>query len=86
VTDDRDWTVPPGATLDEWREEQGIDVATLAQRLDLYPDQYHALVSGGYMITLEFAERLFAVTGISVEFWVEYERTFREDLAKGRRP
>lgn len=82
--DDRDWTVAPGATLDEWRQEHGTDVATMAERLFMTAEQYDGLVVGRYVITPTLADRLECVTGIPATLWLNLERTYREDLRLGR--
>lgn len=82
--DDRDWTVAPGAMLDEWRSEHGVDVETMAVRLSLTDYQYRHLVRGGYALTPALADRLERVTGIPTTMWLKLEETYREDLRLGR--
>lgn len=81
----RDWTVHPGATLREWREEQGLWPAKLAERCSMDLTRYERLEAGKIRITDVVAAKLQQGTGISAEFWLKYERQFRADLAAGKR-
>ena len=83
---DRDWTVPPGETLKDWREENGLSqrvMATLCGRMPLAI--YRRLEEGKERLTKPKAEALHYATGIPVIFWLRYEKMYREDLKAGRK-
>lgn len=82
---DRDWTVRPGATLKDWREEQGLSARVTATLCRMEPEHYEALEAGKRKVTRVVACKLQQGTGIPASFWLNYERMYREDLARGRK-
>lgn len=81
---ERDWTVAPGAILDEWRTEQGLSVTDAAITCGLSRHQFEQLVDGKARITRLVAALLEGGTKISARMWLNLERGYREDLRAGR--
>jgi plasmid maintenance system antidote protein VapI len=83
---DPDWTIHPGATLRNWREENGLPTkaaATVCGRMPL--TLYERVEAGKYRITKPIADALAHGTGIPASFWLHYERRFGTDLKAGRK-
>lgn len=80
-----DWTVHPGATLADWMEEQGKTVADVALACSLTPVEVRGILSGTAHVSTVKACKLQQGTGVDAQFWLRYERRFREDLAGGKR-
>lgn len=81
-----DWTIHPGATLRDWREENGLPVTAAATCCARMPvEMYEAIEAGKRRITKVIADGLAHGTGISASFWLDYERLFRADLKAGRK-
>lgn len=82
---DPDWTIHPGSTLREWREENGLGAkaaATTCGRMD--PDVFSAVESGKRKITKTIAAQLEHGTYIPARLWLRLEERFRADLKAGR--
>jgi plasmid maintenance system antidote protein VapI len=82
---DPDWTIHPGETLREWREENGLGVkaaATTCGRMD--PVVFSAVESGKRRITKTIAAQLQHGTCIPARLWLSLEERFRADLKAGR--
>lgn len=79
-----DWTVHPGATLREWRDEQGLDPDPAAARCGLNVTDYLAIEEGTVELNPLMALCLETGTGVSADFWLNYEAKFREGLAAGK--
>ncbi len=96
---DPDWTVAPAATLEDWLGERGIDVsgkhAMAAGEYGHLPagrkigaQNATAAINAvldRQPLTEPMARTLWEVTGISIEFWLNFERQYRADLAAGRK-
>jgi plasmid maintenance system antidote protein VapI len=80
---DPDWVVHPGAMLDEWMGTQETPWAD-AREHGIDPVTLYRLLCGEELIDGLMAEKLGGYTGISVEFWVNLERIFRDGLAVGK--
>ena len=81
-----DWTIHPGATLRDWREENGLSargMATICGRMPV--EMYERIEAGKRKITKVIADALAHGTGIPASFWLNYERRFRADLKAGRK-
>lgn len=81
---DRDWTVAPGETLREWREEQRLSAETAAILCWMEDERYERIEAGEEPITVRDAVTLAIGTGISANLWLMLERAYRDDLAAGR--
>lgn len=82
---DPDWTIAPGATLEDWISENGLTVRATAVgcgRMD--PERLQGIVDATVSITDDDAARLQAGTGIPATLWCNLERRYREDLRRGK--
>ena len=85
---DRDWTVAPAATLEEWLEENGLSVraavagSTVRNKAAAQIVLEEAL--GRHPLTPDHCGTLAKVTGISERMWANLEAGYRADLAAGR--
>lgn len=77
-----DYALPPGSTLRESLDEQGMSQADLASRTGLAEKTVSQIVNGIAPITYETADRLEMATGIPAGFWNRREATYREALAR----
>jgi HTH-type transcriptional regulator/antitoxin HigA len=80
-----DWTIAPGGTLQEWIEENGLTVRSTAVacgRMD--PERLQGIIDTTVPVTEDDAARLQAGTGIPATLWLNLERRYRQDLARGK--
>lgn len=75
---DPNWIMHPGAVV------LGAMCETFVKGTTLDPDVLENFVSGTQVLTDEIKEVLVKKTGVSAEFWENYERIFREGLAAGK--
>jgi len=78
----RDWTVPPGSMLEEKIAEMGLTVEAMAAKIELIPTEARRLLEGDIALTVELADKLEELTGISHEVWNNWEQTYRDDLIR----
>src|ERR1700759_2455420 len=81
---DTDYAVPPGATLRELLEEQGLSQRDLARRADLSPKHVNKLLQGLVPLSADVAVRLERVTGTPARLWNRPEADYRSDLERIR--
>ena len=72
----------PGETLDEELETRGMTPSELANRMGYPLEVITEIIAGRGEITPEVATRLEQALGISATFWNNYERGYRESLAR----
>ena len=77
-----DYAVPPGATLKETLEANGLSQADLSLRSGMAEKTISQIVNGIAPITCETAEKLELVLGVPASFWNARERSYREALVK----
>ena len=77
-----DWTVPPGSMLEEKIAEMGLTVEAMAAKIELIPTEARRLLEGDIALTVELADKLEELTGISHEVWNNWEQTYRDDLIR----
>jgi HTH-type transcriptional regulator / antitoxin HigA len=77
---------PPGETLEEELETRGMTPSELANQMDYPLNTITEIIVGRGEITPEIAARLEQVLGISASFWNNYERGYRESLARRTDP
>ncbi len=77
-----DYAVSPGDHIEEWLDDQGINAAELARRLDVTPKHVSELLSGKAPLSATVALGLERVTGIPARIWNRFEAGYREDLAR----
>lgn len=73
----RNWFSPPGATILDMMEEQGLTEAVLADRMDIAENKLVALIKGEAKIDLVLATILARELGGSAKFWLQ--RQFNAD-------
>ncbi|MGH3299851.1 MAG: helix-turn-helix domain-containing protein [Trebonia sp.] len=81
---DTDYAVPPGETLRELLEEQGLSQRDLARRAGLSPKHVNKLLQGLVPLSAEVAVRLERVTGTPARLWNSLEAGYRSDLERIR--
>lgn len=79
------WASPPGDTLREIMEAEGLNVPKFAVRIGIMPETLSYLLEGRLIIDDWLAEKLANVRG-SKAFWLERERLYRRDKARLERP
>lgn len=78
-----DWTLAPGDCLAELLEMRGITEAELDDRTRLGPEIIAGILAASIPVDSLIAEKLAAVFGVSVHFWLNYEANYRADLERG---
>jgi HTH-type transcriptional regulator/antitoxin HigA len=81
---DTDYAVPPGETLRELLDEQGLTQRELARRADLSPKHVNRLLQGLVPLSADIAQRLERVTGTPARIWNSREAEYRSDLQRLR--
>lgn len=81
-----DWGVPPGETIADAAEEQGLTEEELARRLALTPGALGDLRRGVLLVTEPLALRLAETLGSSAAFWLRLDANYRADLARLKSP
>lgn len=81
---DTDYAVPPGETLRDLLEEQGLTQRDLARRADLSPKHVNKLLQGLVPLSADVAARLERVTGTPARIWNRLEADYRTDLERIR--
>lgn len=74
-----DYAVSPGDHIEEWLDDQGINAAELARRLDVTPKYVSELLSGKAPLSATVALGLERVTGIPARIWNRFEAGYREE-------
>jgi HTH-type transcriptional regulator/antitoxin HigA len=81
---DTDYAVPPGETLRELLEEQGLSRRGFARRAGLSPRRVKKLLQGLAPLSDDVAVRLERVTATPAQFWNRREAGYRSDLERIR--
>jgi HTH-type transcriptional regulator / antitoxin HigA len=81
---DTDYAVPPGETLRELLDEQGLTQRDLARRASLSPKHVNKLLQGMVPLSADVAVRLERVTGTPARIWNRLEADYRTDLERIR--
>jgi HTH-type transcriptional regulator / antitoxin HigA len=79
---DTDYAVPPGETLLELLDEQGLTQRELARRAELSPKHVNRLLHGLVPLSADVAQRLERVTGTPARLWNALEAEYRSDLER----
>lgn len=77
-----DYAVSPGDFIQEWLEENDVNAAELARRLDVTPKHVSELLSGKAPLSAPLSLALERVTGTPAKLWNRTEAIYREDLAR----
>lgn len=80
---DPDWVVKPGATLQEWIEENGLSERVTANLCGIELRDFQGILSGRRRITKPVAAKLAQGTQIPAKLWLNLERAYRAGLAAG---
>jgi HTH-type transcriptional regulator / antitoxin HigA len=81
---DTDYAIPPGETLRELLDEQGLTQRELARRADLSPKHVNRLLQGLVPLSADVAQRLERVTGTPARIWNRLEANYQADLQRLR--
>lgn len=76
------WASAPGETIADLLEERGMPVAALADALEQSLVETNHLLCGRVAISVGMAQKLHAIFGASVEFWVSRDLQYRADAAR----
>lgn len=74
--------VPPGETIKELIEEEGILEAYLANKLGLSLDEIYDVLDGTNPITQQIADKLEEVLSPPSGFWMKLEEKYTSNIAK----
>jgi HTH-type transcriptional regulator / antitoxin HigA len=80
-----DWVSPPGDSLADALDEQGLTQAKLAERTGLSRKHINDLVRGRASISASTAMKLEAVVGGNARFWLTREAQYQEVMARRER-
>jgi HTH-type transcriptional regulator / antitoxin HigA len=81
---DTDYAIPPGETLRELLDEQGLTQRELARRTGLSPKHVNRLLQGLVPLSTDVAQRLERVTGAPARIWNRLEANYQSDLQRLR--
>jgi len=77
-----DYVVPTGDFIEEWMEEEGINTAELARRLDVSRKHISELLRGKAPLSHDMALRLENTTGVPARIWTLHETGYQAALAR----
>ena len=77
-----DYVVPTGDFIEEWMEEEGINAAELARRLDVSRKHISELLRGKAPLSHDMALRLENTTGVPARIWNLHETGYQAALAR----
>ena len=77
-----DMAIPPGESLEEEIEVQGISPEELAGLCGVPVENLKQVFRGSREITPDLAARLEKVLGIKASFWINLEGIYQETLAR----
>ncbi|MGH8828615.1 MAG: helix-turn-helix transcriptional regulator, partial [Jiangellaceae bacterium] len=75
------YVVTTGDYIAEWMEDEGINAAELARRLDVTPKHVSELLSGKAPLSHALSLALERVTGVPARIWNLYEAGYRSAVA-----
>lgn len=75
-----DWVSPPGETILDFLNEQGLSPSDFAQEIDTTIENTHQLLRGEREINSDLAVKLTQIVGGSPDFWLSREEQFRAGL------
>ena len=77
-----DYVVPTGDFIEEWMEEEGINAAEFARRLDVSRKHISELLRGKAPLSHDMALRLENTTGVPARIWNLHETGYHAALAR----
>lgn len=80
-----DKVTPPGWTLQELLDTQGVSPAELAAQIGITPETIDEIINHGAPLTPAMAIRLETAFGVPASFWNTGERRYRESLVRQHR-
>ncbi len=80
-----DWFSAPGDTIADILEERNLSPVEFAKQMGYTPEHANELLHGRATITIKTARQLEGILGASVEFWMNRESQYREDVARLQR-
>jgi plasmid maintenance system antidote protein VapI len=81
---DPDWIISPGATLQDWLEEDGLDITSAADLCELEVEEFQELLEGRLAISPAIAKGLSKACGSTPQFWLNREADYQVGLAAGK--
>lgn len=75
---EHDWRIAPGETVQDIMMSRSLLRGDVSAQLDLDPDDFDDLLTGGMPIDAALAERLAEVLGPKARFWMRREELFRQ--------
>lgn len=75
------WASAPGDTVFDILHERNISVDDFARQIEFTFEDVNDLLQGRAVITLAIARQLQKVLGASVEFWINRDFQYRQDIA-----
>jgi len=76
--------IHPGELLADELKELGLSSAELARTIDVPANRISQIVAGKRNITADTALRLGRYFGTSADFWMNLQKTYELDLARGQ--
>lgn len=76
------WTTSPGSTILDILREMHLPFSMFAKKMDCDEEYIEELVSGKISISIDLANKLERVLGVSTNFWVQRDRIFKEDTER----
>ena len=76
------YAVATGEHIEEWMEDNGMNAAELARRLDVSPKHVSLLLRGKVALSAEIALGLERVTGVPARWWLGLEALYQADKAR----
>jgi HTH-type transcriptional regulator / antitoxin HigA len=76
------WASPPGDTIRDALRERGQSQSHFAASIGLRSDEFDHVLSGDKRITIELARSLSSSLGGSVQFWIERDGQYHEDMVR----
>lgn len=80
-----DWCIAPGATLRDWREENGLGQKAAATCCSMTLEVYQRLEEGKRPISQVNACKLWQGTGIPARLWLKLDQNYRAARAAGKK-
>lgn len=76
------WASPPGDTMADILEERNLSPIKFSDQIGYTVGHTNDLLHGNLPITIEIAQQLERILGVSATFWMNRESQYREDIAR----
>lgn len=77
--------VPPSAYLEEWIEDNRMDMNRFTDSSGLNPEDVNVMVRTGSLPYPGFAEELGKATDIPASAWKAFQKRYDDDMGRGSR-